>query len=51
MYIIVDLDHVQEVWLDKMSGKSCMCMSWKGMAVTGIDDRRYWSRVNSEESR
>lgn len=41
----------KEVWLDKKSGKSCMSMSWNGMVITGIDDRRYWSRVNGEESR
>ncbi|KAH6754757.1 phloem protein 2-A13 [Perilla frutescens var. hirtella] len=41
----------KEVWLDKMSGKTCMSMSWNGLAITGIDDRRYWTRVLTEESR
>ncbi|CAA3008419.1 F-box PP2-A12-like [Olea europaea subsp. europaea] len=41
----------KNVWLDKRSGKICMSISWNGLAITGIDDRRYWSRIPTEESR
>ncbi|KAL8141522.1 hypothetical protein V2J09_014554 [Rumex salicifolius] len=41
----------KELWLEKTSGKMCMIISWKGMKITGIDDRRYWSHISSEESR
>ncbi|KAL9271078.1 F-box protein PP2-A13-like protein [Drosera capensis] len=41
----------KEIWLDKSTGKMCMAISWKGMRITGIDDRRYWSHLPSEESR
>ncbi|GAB2265245.1 hypothetical protein Dimus_000314 [Dionaea muscipula] len=41
----------KEMWLDKRSGKMCMAVSWKGMRITGINDRRYWSHLPSDESR
>lgn len=41
----------KEIWLEKRSGKMCMAISWKGLKITGIDDRRYWSHVPSHESR
>ena len=28
-----------------------MSISSKGLAITGIDDRRYWNRISTEESR
>ncbi|CAI9093944.1 OLC1v1029560C1 [Oldenlandia corymbosa var. corymbosa] len=41
------------VWLDKGTGKFCLSISSGagGLAITGIDDRRYWSRLQTEESR
>ncbi|GLT75070.1 hypothetical protein SLA2020_468210 [Shorea laevis] len=39
------------VWLDRMTGRVCMAISAKGMLVTGIDDRRYWTWIPTEESR
>lgn len=42
---------VQNAWLDKISGKICLSISSNGLAITGIDDRRYWSRIPTEESR
>ncbi|XP_041998077.1 F-box protein PP2-A15-like [Salvia splendens] len=39
------------VWVDRNSGRVCMSISAKGMAITGIDDRRYWNWVPTEESR
>ncbi|XP_051113986.1 F-box protein PP2-A15-like [Andrographis paniculata] len=39
------------VWVDKFTGRVCMCISAKAMAITGIDDRRYWNWVPTEESR
>ncbi|KAG8382293.1 hypothetical protein BUALT_Bualt05G0061700 [Buddleja alternifolia] len=41
----------KKVWLDKRTGKTCMSISSNGLAITGIDDRRYWSRIPTEESR
>ncbi|CAA0842246.1 F-box protein PP2-A12 [Striga hermonthica] len=41
----------KKVWLDKRTGKTCMLISYNGLAITGIDDRRYWTRVTTEESR
>lgn len=48
---LVHLDYLQKVWLDKSTGKTCMSVSSNGLAITGIDDRRYWSRIPTEESR
>ncbi|KAF5732327.1 Phloem protein 2-A13 [Tripterygium wilfordii] len=41
----------KQAWLDKSSGKICLSISYKALRVTGIDDRRYWSHIVSEESR
>ncbi|CAI0404242.1 unnamed protein product [Linum tenue] len=39
------------VWLEKSSGKVCVLVSYKAMRITGIDDRRYWTHIPSDESR
>lgn len=44
-------DGTKKVWLDKNTGKLCMSISSKGLAITGIDDRRYWNWISTEESR
>ncbi|KAJ8754129.1 hypothetical protein K2173_002027 [Erythroxylum novogranatense] len=44
-------DNNKEVWLDRVTGRVCMSISAKGMAITGIEDRRYWNWVQTEESR
>lgn len=41
----------QEVWLDRVTGRVCMSISAKGLAITGIEDRRYWNWIPTEESR
>ncbi|XP_022933858.1 F-box protein PP2-A15-like isoform X2 [Cucurbita moschata] len=41
----------KEVWLDRITGRICMSISAKAMAITGIDDRRYWNWIPTEESR
>ncbi|KAI5655557.1 hypothetical protein M9H77_32744 [Catharanthus roseus] len=41
----------KRVWLDKRSGKVCLSICSSGLTITGIDDRRYWSRIPTEESR
>ncbi|KAJ6344227.1 hypothetical protein OIU76_005866 [Salix suchowensis] len=41
----------KEVWLDKNTGGLCFSISSKGLAITGIDDRRYWNQISTEESR
>ncbi|XP_038720283.1 F-box protein PP2-A15-like [Tripterygium wilfordii] len=44
-------DGNKEVWLDRVTGRVCMAISAKAMEITGIEDRRYWSWVPTEESR
>lgn len=41
----------KRAWLDKSTGRMCLSISSKGLAITGIDDRRYWSHIPSDESR
>ncbi|XP_078447941.1 F-box protein PP2-A13-like [Wolffia australiana] len=38
-------------WLHKHKGGVCLPVSAKALAITGIDDRRYWSHIPTEESR
>jgi len=42
---------VQEFWLDKGGGGLCMSISSRALSITGIDDRRYWNFIPSDESR
>ncbi|XP_027352172.1 F-box protein PP2-A15 isoform X1 [Abrus precatorius] len=44
-------DGNKEVWLDRVTGRVCMSISARAMSITGIDDRRYWTWVPTEESR
>ncbi|KAL8150455.1 hypothetical protein V2J09_020263 [Rumex salicifolius] len=44
-------DGTKKVWLDKNTGGICMAISPKGLTITGIDDRRYWNLIPSDESR
>eukprot|EP00262_Sarcandra_glabra_P017730 TRINITY_DN6170_c0_g1_i1.p1 TRINITY_DN6170_c0_g1~~TRINITY_DN6170_c0_g1_i1.p1 ORF type:complete len:302 (+),score=25.82 TRINITY_DN6170_c0_g1_i1:149-1054(+) len=44
-------DSAKEVWLDRVTGGLCMSISAKAMSITGIEDRRYWNWVPTEESR
>ncbi|XP_076921181.1 F-box protein PP2-A12-like [Bidens hawaiensis] len=41
----------KKVWLHKGTGKPCVSISFNGLSITGIDDRRYWSRISTDESR
>ncbi|BAF15519.1 F-box protein PP2-A13 [Oryza sativa Japonica Group] len=41
----------KEFWMEKNKGGLCISISSKAMAITGIDDRRYWSHLSTEESR
>ncbi|KAG4939712.1 hypothetical protein JHK86_045853 [Glycine max] len=41
----------KEVWLDRSRGQVCMFISSKSFKITGIDDRRYWNNIPTEESR
>ncbi|XP_022851977.1 F-box protein PP2-A11-like [Olea europaea var. sylvestris] len=41
----------KEVWLEKGRRGICVAISWKGMKITGIDDRRYWTHISTDESR
>ncbi|CAK9146680.1 unnamed protein product [Ilex paraguariensis] len=44
-------DGNKEVWFDRVTGRVCMSISVKAMTITGIEDRRYWNWVPTEESR
>uniref|UniRef100_A0A1J3DL08 F-box protein PP2-A11 n=1 Tax=Noccaea caerulescens TaxID=107243 RepID=A0A1J3DL08_NOCCA len=44
-------DGTKEAWVDKRTTDLCLCISAKGLTITGIDDRRYWSRIPTDESR
>ncbi|KAL2920616.1 F-box protein PP2-A13 [Bienertia sinuspersici] len=50
-FLVEKLFHQSEIWVDRRSGKMCMAISWKGMRITGIDDRRYWNHISTHESR
>ncbi|ONK72287.1 uncharacterized protein A4U43_C04F17770 [Asparagus officinalis] len=39
------------VWLNRVTGGVGLSISAKAMSITGIDDRRYWSWVPTEESK
>ncbi|KAF5734835.1 F-box protein PP2-A12-like [Tripterygium wilfordii] len=41
----------KKAWLDKSTGDVCLSISSKGLRITGIDDRRYWNHIPTEESR
>ncbi|XP_074319653.1 F-box protein PP2-A11 [Silene latifolia] len=41
----------KEMWMERKSGKMFMSISWKGLRITGINDRRYWSHIPTDESR
>lgn len=51
MYIYELYMIMQKVWIDKRSGGACLSISAKGLSITGIDDRRYWSHIPTDESR
>ncbi|KAL8504998.1 hypothetical protein ACS0TY_016265 [Phlomoides rotata] len=44
-------DDNKVVWVDRFTGRVCMSISAKGMAITGIEDRRYWNWLPTDESR
>lgn len=41
----------QELWIDKNTGRLCVSVSSKALRITGVDDRRYWSQIPTDESR
>ncbi|GAA0176100.1 hypothetical protein LIER_29155 [Lithospermum erythrorhizon] len=44
-------DGTKEVWIDKKTGGLCVSISSRAMSITGIDDRRYWNQIFTDESR
>ncbi|XP_076951961.1 F-box protein PP2-A13-like [Bidens hawaiensis] len=44
-------DGNKEFWLDKRTGGVCLSISSKALTITGIDDRRYWNFIPTDESR
>ncbi|XP_047307392.1 F-box protein PP2-A13-like [Impatiens glandulifera] len=48
----IDIDGgTKRFWLDKVRGKACLSISSQGLSITGVDDRRYWNRISTNESR
>ncbi|KAL6977663.1 hypothetical protein U1Q18_026454 [Sarracenia purpurea var. burkii] len=41
----------KEVWMEKSRGEICVSISWEAMKIIGIDDRRYWNHIPTDESR
>ncbi|KAF8379428.1 hypothetical protein HHK36_028863 [Tetracentron sinense] len=41
----------KEAWLEKSTGGICLSISSRALRITGIDDRRYWNHIPTEESR
>lgn len=41
----------KEVWLDRISGRTCMSISPKAMSITSSEDRRHWNWFATDESR
>ncbi|XP_068650013.1 F-box protein PP2-A13-like [Aristolochia californica] len=41
----------KEAWLEKWKGGICLSIASKALSITGIDDRRYWNYIPTEESR
>ena len=41
----------KQLWLDKRSGGLFLAISSRAMTITGVDDRRYWTHIPTEESR
>ncbi|CAN6856011.1 unnamed protein product [Brassica oleracea] len=41
----------KKAWVDKRTSDLCLYISAKGLSITGIDDRRYWNQIPSDESR
>uniref|UniRef100_A0A1J3CIQ4 F-box protein PP2-A13 n=1 Tax=Noccaea caerulescens TaxID=107243 RepID=A0A1J3CIQ4_NOCCA len=41
----------KELWIDKNTGRLCLSFSSKALRITGIDDRRYWSHIPTDDSR
>lgn len=37
--------------MEKNRGGICVAISWKGLKITGITDRRYWNHISTNESR
>jgi len=44
-------DGTKAIWLNRVTGGVCMSISAKAMSITGIEDRRYWSWIPTEESK
>ncbi|KNA22262.1 hypothetical protein SOVF_035650 [Spinacia oleracea] len=44
-------DDTKQVCVDKVTGRVCLSVSARAMSITGIEDRRYWSWLPTEESR
>ncbi|KAH6813155.1 phloem protein 2-A13 [Perilla frutescens var. frutescens] len=40
-----------DLWIDKRTGGVCLSISSKALMITGIDDRRYWNYIPTDESR
>ncbi|GJZ06339.1 F-box protein PP2-A12-like protein [Tanacetum coccineum] len=41
----------KKVSFDKSTGKPSVAISYNGLKITNFDDRRYWNRITTDESR
>ncbi|KAL9229145.1 hypothetical protein vseg_004643 [Gypsophila vaccaria] len=41
----------KQMWVDRVTGRVCLSISARAMEITGIEDRRYWNWIPTEESR
>lgn len=41
----------KEIWMEKNNGGISVAISWKGLKITGINDRRFWNHISTGESR
>ncbi|CAN8254077.1 unnamed protein product [Cochlearia groenlandica] len=41
----------KELWINKNTGRLCLSISSKALKITGINDRRYWTHISTDESR
>ncbi|KAK4758403.1 hypothetical protein SAY87_019704 [Trapa incisa] len=41
-------DFAWTVWFDARTSRVCLHLSAKSLAITGIDDRRYWNHIPTE---
>ncbi|KAL6962372.1 hypothetical protein U1Q18_037329, partial [Sarracenia purpurea var. burkii] len=44
-------DRTKVIWIDKRTSRVCLSTYSKALSITGMDDRRCWNRIPTDESR